>query len=602
MNNKQVLRSAAWFGTTDKNGFMYRSWMKNQGIPDHEFQGKPIIGICNTWSELTPCNAHFRKIAEHVKKGILEAGGYPVEFPVFSNGESNLRPTAMFTRNLASMDVEEAIRGNPIDGVVLLTGCDKTTPALLMGAASCDIPAIVVTGGPMLNGKHKGKDIGAGTIVWQMHEELKAGKIDLNEFLSAESGMSRSAGTCNTMGTASTMACMAEALGTSLPHNAAIPAVDSRRYVLAHLSGMRIVDMVHEDLRLSKILTKEAFENAIKVNAAIGGSTNAVIHLKAIAGRIGVDLQLDDWNRVGRGMPTIVDLQPSGRFLMEEFYYSGGLPAVIRRMGEANLLPHPQALTVNGQTIWENCQQSPIYNDEVIRKIDNPIRQDGGMCILRGNLAPKGAVLKPSAATPELMKHRGRAVVFENFDDYKARINDPDLDVDETCILVMKNAGPKGYPGMAEVGNMGLPPKILAKGITDMVRISDARMSGTAYGTVVLHVAPEAMAGGPLAVVQNGDFIELDAYAGKLHLEVSDEELKQRLENLAPPAPPSFIGGYRKLYVEHVLQADEGCDFDFLVGCRGSRSSTSFPLIFILEKDDLVKTQGHLYHRIFNMS
>ncbi|WP_045125026.1 IlvD/Edd family dehydratase [Acinetobacter pittii] len=534
MNNKQVLRSAAWFGTTDKNGFMYRSWMKNQGIPDHEFQGKPIIGICNTWSELTPCNAHFRKIAEHVKKGILEAGGYPVEFPVFSNGESNLRPTAMFTRNLASMDVEEAIRGNPIDGVVLLTGCDKTTPALLMGAASCDIPAIVVTGGPMLNGKHKGKDIGAGTIVWQMHEELKAGKIDLNEFLSAESGMSRSAGTCNTMGTASTMACMAEALGTSLPHNAAIPAVDSRRYVLAHLSGMRIVDMVHEDLRLSKILTKEAFENAIKVNAAIGGSTNAVIHLKAIAGRIGVDLQLDDWNRVGRGMPTIVDLQPSGRFLMEEFYYSGGLPAVIRRMGEANLLPHPQALTVNGQTIWENCQQSPIYNDEVIRKIDNPIRQDGGMCILRGNLAPKGAVLKPSAATPELMKHRGRAVVFENFDDYKTRINDPELNVDETCILVMKNAGPKGYPGMAEVGNMGLPPKILAKGITDMVRISDARMSGTAYGTVVLHVAPEAMAGGPLAVVQNGDFIEIDAY------------------------------------VEHVLQADEGCDFDFLVGCRGS--------------------------------
>jgi len=570
MNNKQALRSAAWFGTTDKNGFMYRSWMKNQGIPDHEFQGKPIIGICNTWSELTPCNAHFRKIAEHVKKGILEAGGYPVEFPVFSNGESNLRPTAMFTRNLASMDVEEAIRGNPIDGVVLLTGCDKTTPALLMGAASCDIPAIVVTGGPMLNGKHKGKDIGAGTIVWQMHEELKAGKIDLNEFLSAESGMSRSAGTCNTMGTASTMACMAEALGTSLPHNAAIPAVDSRRYVLAHLSGMRIVDMVHEDLRLSKILTKEAFENAIKVNAAIGGSTNAVIHLKAIAGRIGVDLQLDDWNRVGRGMPTIVDLQPSGRFLMEEFYYSGGLPAVIRRMGEANLLPHPQALTVNGQAIWENCQQSPIYNDEVIRKIDNPIRQDGGMCILRGNLAPKGAVLKPSAATPELMKHRGRAVVFENFDDYKARINDPDLDVDETCILVMKNAGPKGYPGMAEVGNMGLPPKVLAKGITDMVRISDARMSGTAYGTVVLHVAPEAMAGGPLAAVQNGDFIELDAYEGKLHLEVSDEELKQRLENLAPPAAPSFIGGYRKLYVEHVLQADEGCDFDFLVGCRGS--------------------------------
>ncbi|WP_338560511.1 IlvD/Edd family dehydratase [Acinetobacter sp. KS-LM10] len=570
MSEKKPLRSTAWFGTTDKNGFMYRSWMKNQGIPDHAFDGRPIIGICNTWSELTPCNAHFRKIAEHVKKGILEAGGYPVEFPVFSSGESNLRPTAMLTRNLASMDVEEAIRGNPMDGVVLLTGCDKTTPALLMGAASCDVPSIVVTGGPMLNGKHKGKDIGAGTIVWQMHEELKAGKIDLNEFLSAEAGMSRSAGTCNTMGTASTMACMAEALGTSLPHNAAIPAVDSRRYVLAHLSGMRIVDMVKEDLTLSKVLTKEAFENAIKVNAAIGGSTNAVIHLKAIAGRIGVDLELDDWNRVGRGMPTIVDLQPSGRFLMEEFYYSGGLPAVIRRMGEHNLLPHPNALTVNGESIWDNCQNSPIYNDEVIRQMDNPLRKDGGMCILRGNLAPKGAVLKPSAASPKLMKHRGRAVVFENFDDYKARIADPDLDVDETCILVLKNAGPKGYPGMAEVGNMGLPPKILEKGITDMVRISDARMSGTAYGTVVLHVAPEAMAGGPLGAVQNGDFIELDAYAGKLHLDISDAELQHRLANLEEPPKPNFIGGYRELYVNHVLQADEGCDFDFLVGCRGS--------------------------------
>lgn len=570
MSKQKPLRSTAWFGTADKNGFMYRSWMKNQGVPDHEFDGRPIIGICNTWSELTPCNAHFRKIAEHVKKGILEAGGFPVEFPVFSNGESNLRPTAMLTRNLASMDVEEAIRGNPMDGVVLLTGCDKTTPALLMGAASCDVPAIVVTGGPMLNGKHKGKDIGAGTIVWQMHEELKAGKIDLNEFLSAESGMSRSAGTCNTMGTASTMACMAEALGTSLPHNAAIPAVDSRRYVLAHLSGMRIVDMVKEDLTLSKILTKEAFENAIKVNAAIGGSTNAVIHLKAIAGRIGVDLELDDWNRVGRGTPTIVDLQPSGRFLMEEFYYSGGLPAVLRRMGENNLLPHPHALTANGQSIWENCQNSPIYNDEVIRQIDNPLSKDGGMCILRGNLAPKGAVLKPSAASPELMKHRGRAVVFENLDDYKARIVDPDLDVDETCILVLKNAGPKGYPGMAEVGNMGLPPKLLEKGITDMLRISDARMSGTAYGTVILHVAPEAMAGGPLGAVENGDYIELDAYAGKLHLEVSDKELQQRLDNLAEPPKPNFIGGYRELYVKHVLQADEGCDFDFLVGCRGS--------------------------------
>ncbi|WP_434153641.1 IlvD/Edd family dehydratase [Pseudomonas sp. JZ134] len=568
---KTQLRSAQWFGNADKNGFMYRSWMKNQGIPDHEFQGKPIIGICNTWSELTPCNAHFRKIAEHVKRGVYEAGGFPVEFPVFSNGESNLRPTAMLTRNLASMDVEEAIRGNPVDAVVLLTGCDKTTPALLMGAASCDVPAIVVTGGPMLNGKHHGRDIGAGTIVWQMHEAYKGGLIDLNEFLSAEAGMSRSAGTCNTMGTASTMACMAEALGTSLPHNAAIPAVDSRRYVLAHLSGMRIVDMVHEDLRLSKILTKEAFENAIRVNAAIGGSTNAVIHLKAIAGRMGVNLELDDWTRVGRGTPTIVDLQPSGRFLMEEFYYSGGLPAVIRRMGEANLLPHPDALTANGQSIWQNCAEAPIYGkDEVIRTLDNPIRKDGGICVLRGNLAPKGAVLKPSAATPELMQHRGRAVVFENLEHYKERVLDPDLDIDETCVMVLKNCGPKGYPGMAEVGNMGLPPKLLAKGITDMVRISDARMSGTAYGTVVLHVAPEASAGGPLAVVRDGDMIELDCENGRLHLDISDEELQARLADWQDPNANLLGGGYRKLYVDHVLQADEGCDFDFLVGCRGS--------------------------------
>ncbi|WP_372874494.1 IlvD/Edd family dehydratase [Pseudomonas sp.] len=571
MSDKRPLRSAQWFGTADKNGFMYRSWMKNQGIPDHEFQGKPIIGICNTWSELTPCNAHFRKIAEHVKQGVLEAGGFPVEFPVFSSGESNLRPTAMLTRNLASMDVEEAIRGNPIDAVVLLVGCDKTTPALLMGAASCDVPTIVVTGGPMLNGKHKGKDIGSGTVVWQLSEEVKAGKISIHDFMAAEAGMSRSAGTCNTMGTASTMACMAEALGTSLPHNAAIPAVDSRRYVLAHMSGMRIVEMVREDLRLSKLLTREAFENAIRVNAAIGGSTNAVIHLKAIAGRMGVELELDDWTRVGRGTPTIVDLQPSGRFLMEEFYYAGGLPAVIRRLGEKGLLPNPQALTANGNSLWDNCVDAPIYgDDEVIRQLDNPLRADGGISVLRGNLAPKGAVLKPSAASPELMQHRGRAVVFENFDDYKARINDPELDVDETCVLVLKNCGPKGYPGMAEVGNMGLPPKVLAKGITDMVRISDARMSGTAYGTVVLHVAPEAAAGGPLAVVQNGDFIELDCAAGRLHLDIPEAELQARLATWQQPQGLLWDGGYRRLYVDHVLQADQGCDFDFLVGCRGS--------------------------------
>ncbi|RZS56670.1 IlvD/Edd family dehydratase [Sphaerotilus mobilis] len=566
------LRSAEWFGPDDKNGFMYRSWMKNQGIPDHEFRGKPVIGICNTWSELTPCNAHFRKLAEHVRCGVIEAGGLPVEFPVFSNGESNLRPTAMFTRNLASMDVEEAIRGNPIDAVVLLVGCDKTTPALLMGAASCDVPAIVVTGGPMLNGKHKGRDIGSGTAVWQLSEQVKAGTITLHEFMSAEAGMSRSAGTCNTMGTASTMACMAEALGVSLPHNAAIPAVDSRRYVLAHMSGMRIVDMVWEDLRLSKLLTREAFENAIRANAAIGGSTNAVIHLKAIAGRIGVPLELDDWTRVGRGTPTVVDLQPSGRFLMEEFYYAGGLPAVLRRLGEAGLLPHPGALTANGLSIWDNVREAPIHDEEVIRPLDRPLRADGAISVLRGNLAPLGAVLKPSAATPELLVHRGQAVVFENLEHYKARIVDPDLVVDANSVLVLKHCGPRGYPGMAEVGNMGLPPKLLAQGVTDMVRISDARMSGTAYGTVVLHVAPEASAGGPLAVVHDGDWIELDCHQGRLHLDIPAEELEARLADWRAAHRPDARdrSGYRALYVDHVLQADQGCDFDFLVGCRGA--------------------------------
>jgi L-arabonate dehydrase len=569
MPDRKPLRSAQWFGEADKNGFMYRSWMKNQGIPDHEFQNKPIIGICNTWSELTPCNAHFRKIAEHVKRGISEAGGFPVEFPVFSNGESNLRPTAMLTRNLASMDVEEAIRGNPVDAVVLLVGCDKTTPALMMGAASCDLPAIVVSGGPMLNGKLQGRDIGSGTSVWQLHESLKAGEIDLHHFLAAESGMSRSAGTCNTMGTASTMACMAEALGAALPHNAAIPAVDSRRYVLAHMSGIRIVEMVREDLTMSKILTREAFENAIRTNAAIGGSTNAVIHLKAIAGRLGVPLELEDWTRIGRGVPTIVDLMPSGRYLMEEFYYAGGLPAVLRRMGEAGLLPHPNALTVNGQTLWDNVKDAPNYNDEVIRPLDNALIDDGGIRVLRGNLAPRGAVLKPSAASPHLLKHRGRAVVFENLEHYKERIVDESLDIDADSIMVLKNCGPKGYPGMAEVGNMGLPPKLLRQGIKDMVRISDARMSGTAYGTVVLHVAPEAAAGGPLAAVRDGDWIELDCEAGRLHLDISEAELADRLATQGPTAD-TFKGGYRRLYVNHVLQADEGCDFDFLVGCRGS--------------------------------
>ena len=564
---KRVYRSAEWFGKKDKDGFSHRSWMRNQGFPEDVFDGRPVIGICNTWSELTPCNAHFRHIAERVKRGVWEAGGFPVEFPVMSLGESNLRPTAMLFRNLASMDVEESIRGNPIDGVVLLCGCDKTTPSLVMGAASCDVPALVVSGGPMLNGKYRGQDIGSGTAVWRFDEELKAGKTNAEELSQAESCMSRSAGHCMTMGTASTMACMVEALGLGLPNNAAIPAADSRRMALAHMAGRRIVEMVRDDIRISQILTLEAFENAIRVNGAIGGSTNAVIHLLAIAGRVGQKVSLEDWDKLGKDVPTLVDLMPSGRFLMEDFYYAGGLPAVIRALGERNLI-HRDAMTVNGKTIWENCQVAPNWNAEVIRSFENALVEHGGIAVLRGNLAPDGAVLKPSAASPHLMRHRGRAVVFENIEHYKQRIDDPNLDVDENCILVLKNCGPKGYPGMAEVGNMALPAKILKRGITDMVRISDARMSGTAYGTVVLHACPEAAIGGNLALVHDGDMIELDVEARKLHLEVSDKELERRRMEWKPPQPP-MKGGYQQLYFERVMQANTGADLDFLTGCRG---------------------------------
>ena len=546
---------------------MHRSWMKNQGMPADAFDGRPVIGICNTWSELTPCNAHLRELADRVKRGILEAGGLPLEFPVMSLGESNMRPTAMLYRNLASMDVEESIRANPLDGVVLMVGCDKTTPALVMGAASCDIPTIVLSGGPMLNGNYRGESIGSGTVVWRYHEEVKAGRMSVDDFIGAEAGMSRSAGSCMTMGTASTMASMVEALGIALPHNAAIPAVDSRRQALAQMTGRRIVDMVHEDLTLSKILTPEAFQNAIRVNGAIGGSTNAVLHLIAIARRIGTLLTLEDWDRFGRNVPTIVDLQPSGRFLMEEFYYAGGLPTVMRALGDHDLL-NRDAMTVSGKTAWQNVADAPNYNTEVIRDFGNALADQGGIAVLRGNLAPLGAVLKPSAATPDLMVHRGRAVVFETIEDYKRRIVDPDLDIDASSVMVLKNCGPKGYPGMAEVGNMGLPPKLLAQGVSDMVRISDARMSGTAYGTVVLHVAPEAAAGGPLALVEEGDMIELDVPNRRLHLDVSDAELERRRAKWQPR--PSAQSGYESLYVNSVLQADEGADFAFLGGCRGA--------------------------------
>jgi dihydroxy-acid dehydratase len=563
---RRSYRSAAWFGKPDKDGFIHRSWMRNQGLPEDVFDGRPVVGICNTWSELTPCNAHFRTIADHVKRGVWEAGGLPVEFPVTSLGESNMRPTAMLFRNLVSMDVEESIRANPVDGVVLLCGCDKTTPALVMGTASCDLPALVVSGGPMLNGKYRGQDIGSGTDVWRFSEEVKAGRMSLDEFSEAEACMSRSAGHCMVMGTASTMGSMVEALGLGLPHNAAIPAVDSRRYALAHLAGRRIVDMVREDVRISQILTREAFENAIRANGALGGSTNAVIHLLAIAGRLGVPLTLADWDRLGRGVPTLVDLKPSGRFLMEDFYYAGGLPAVMRTLGENGLL-HRDALTVNGRTMWENVKDAPNWNREVIRPFAAPVVSQGGIAVLSGNLAPSGAVLKPSAASPALMKHRGRAVVFETIEHYKERIADPALDVDATCVLVLKNCGPRGYPGMAEVGNMGLPPKVLQTGVTDMVRISDARMSGTAYGTVVLHVTPEAAVGGPLALVRDGDMIELDVEARRLHLDVPDEELERRRG--AWQSPPVQQSGWARLYCEHVQQANTGADLDFLVGMRG---------------------------------
>ncbi|WP_339860633.1 L-arabinonate dehydratase [Thalassospira alkalitolerans] len=564
----RVLRSQeGWFGGTSKDNIYHRSWMKNQGLPSDLFDGRPVIGICNTWSQLTPCNAHLRDLADRVKHGIYEAGGLPLEFPVFSAGESTLRPTAMMFRNLAAMDVEEALRGTPLDGVVLMVGCDKTTPALLMGAASVDIPAIVVTGGPMLNGKWRGQDIGSGTSLWQLSEDRKAGKISTEDFLEAEIAMSRSPGSCNTMGTASTMASMAEALGMALSGNAAIPAVDSRRRVMAHITGRRIVQMVKDDLKPSDVMTREAFENAIRVNGAIGGSTNAVIHLLAIAGRVGIDLTLDDWDRLGRDIPTVVNLQPSGKYLMEEFFYAGGLPVVIKALGEAGKL-HNDALTVSGETMWDQVKDVKNWNDDVIRPFEKALTQSGGIAVVKGNLAPNGAVLKPSAATPALMTHRGRAVVFEDIDDYKAKINDESLDIDENCIMVLKNCGPKGYPGMAEVGNMGLPPKVLRKGITDMVRISDARMSGTAYGTVVLHTSPEAAAGGPLAVVQNGDMIELDVPNRKLHLDISDADLKARLAKwkISVPVP---ISGYASLYYKSVIGADKGADFDFLVGHRG---------------------------------
>jgi L-arabonate dehydrase len=561
------LRSQAWFGRQDQDGFLYRSWLKNQGWPHDLFEGRPVIGICNTWSELTPCNAHFRELADWVKRGVWEAGGFPLEFPVMSLGETQLRPTAMLFRNLASMDVEESIRGNPIDGVVLLMGCDKTTPSLLMGAGSCDLPTVGLSGGPMLSGKYRGCELGSGTGVWQMSEQVRRGEMKIEEFFEAESCMHRSKGHCMTMGTASTMASMVEALGMSLPGNAAIPAVDARRNTLAQMTGRRIVQMVREDLCMSRILTRQAFENAIRANAAIGGSTNAVIHLIALAGRVGVPLKLDDFDRLGSSLPCLVDLQPSGTHLMEDFFYAGGVPAVLRELAEAGAL-HREAMTVNGCSVWENVAEAPCWNRDVVHRFAEPFKPNAGIAVLRGNLAPDGAVIKPSAASPHLLQHRGRAVVFESIEDFRSRVNDEALDIDESCVMVLKNCGPRGYPGMAEVGNMPLPPKILRKGVKDMVRVSDARMSGTAYGTVVLHACPEAAAGGPLALVRSGDMITLDVPQRSLSLEVNEATLAARRAEWTPPPLPER--GWERLYVKHVQQAHLGADLDFLVGRSGA--------------------------------
>ncbi|THU30765.1 dihydroxy-acid dehydratase [Niastella caeni] len=566
MSSSKKLRSHDWFGKSDKMGFVHRSWFRTQGYPDDYFQNKPVIGICNTWSELTPCNGHLRDLAEVVKRGVIEAGGFPLEFPVTSLGETVMRPTTMLFRNLASMDVEESIRANPIDGVVLLTGCDKTTPSTVMGACSVDLPTIVVPGGPMLNGRFRGECIGSGSFNWLIKEKQGVDNYTAQDILEVETGVARSQGHCMTMGTASTMACMVESLGLTLPGAATIPAVDARKKVMAQLSGRRIVEMVKEDLKLSRILTRSAFENAIVINSAIGGSSNFIIHLLAIAGRIGVPLTLEDFDAIGSKVPLLLNLKPSGKYLMEDFYYAGGLPVIIREM-ESYL--HNKAITANGKSISTNCAVSPCYNNDVIATPMQPLQPEAGMAVLKGNLCENGAIIKPSAASPHLLKHRGRAVVFENIEDYHARIDDPELDIDENCVIVLKGVGPIGYPGMPEVGNVDLPMKLLKKGIKDMVRISDGRMSGTAGGTVVLHVSPESSIGGVLALVQNGDMIELDVAARKLHLDVSDEELSTRKANWQPPTPMA-TRGYVKFYIDHVQQAHLGADLDVLRGGSGA--------------------------------
>jgi dihydroxy-acid dehydratase len=560
-------RSSSWFAATGRSGMVYRSWMRNQGFGPQVFDGRPVIGIATTWSELAPCNAHLHRLAEAVKRGVWQAGGFPLEFPVLATGETLMRPTAMFYRNLLAMEAEELMRANPLDGVVLLSGCDKTTPGLLMAAASVDLPAVMVTGGPMLNGKFRGQDVGSGTHVWKFEADVLAGRMTEAECQAAEGCMARSNGHCMTMGTASTMACMAEALGMQLPGSAAWPAVDARRYETAQDAGIRAVALVEEGLRPSQIMTRAAFENAIRANAAIGGSTNAIIHLLAIAGRLGVPLALDDFDELARPVPTLVNLMPTGKFLMEDFCYAGGLPVVLRQLADAGLL-HTGQITVTGRGTGDNVAGASCWNPEVIRTLDDPLQPPGsGTAVLRGNLCPRGAVIKQSAASPELMTHRGRALVFDSPEDYHRVAADPDLDVTPSDVLVIRGAGPRGYPGMPEVANVPLPAKLLRQGVTDMVRVCDGRMSGTGFGTVVLHVSPESADGGPIALIRSGDHIRLDVPGRTLTLEVDDGELERRRASWAPPPMPE--SGYAWLYTQHVLQADQGADFGFLRGSRG---------------------------------
>jgi len=558
-----TLRSAGWFAAPSKNGILHRSWLRSEGLPDDSFTGRPVIGIANSWSELTPCNAHLREIAEHVKRGVWQAGGVPFEFPTTSIGETMVRPSALMLRNLVAMDLEETVRSNPLDAVVLLAGCDKTTPAYLMGAASADLPTLLITGGPMLNGRWRGQTVGSGTAVWQLTEQHRSGALSDADLFDAESCMARSRGHCMTMGTASTMALLTEILGMQLPKSAELPADDARRRTSAHLAGRRIVAMVEEDLRPSAILTRAAFENAIRVNAAIGGSTNAVVHLLALARRVGVQLDLADFDALAAEVPTLVDIMPSGQFLMEDFTYAGGLAAVVDQLGD---LLHRETIGISGQSLATVYAEAPRWDERVIRTMAEPFKPAGsGTAVLWGNLAPRGALVKQSAASPDLMVHRGRARVWDDYETYLSDADDLDLDVEPGDVLVLRGAGPRGYPGMPEIANLPLPTRMLAQGVTDMVRVSDARMSGTSYGTVVLHVCPESAIGGPLAAVRDGDMIELDVPGRRLHLDVDDATIAERLAaSTAGPWPARR--GYQRLYVDHVLQADEGADFDFLVG------------------------------------